>query len=182
MLHVDTRRFVEQQLGVEQWVPAYGHVPNASGTLFCALIPNDRSRAALDNMGWDLMIGQGTPGISISFKGGKEERTYHRLGDYGGIEPLVLVSDFHGLHSCTSSRRRGSPCSATGSAELPVATSGSSDRSLGSAARLFATSTGCSQTPRAMATAIAAVRGSITAEHVRALRERAPLSAETGRR
>jgi hypothetical protein len=97
MLHVDTRRFVEQQLGVEQWVPVYGYVPNASGTLFCALIPNDRTKAALDNMEWDLMIGQGTPGISISFTAGKEERTYHRLGDYDGIEPLVLVRDFHGL-------------------------------------------------------------------------------------
>jgi hypothetical protein len=97
MLQIDLRQFVEQQLGVAQWVPVYGHPPSAHGTLFSALIPNTHVKAALDNMGWDLMIGQGTPGISISFGGGKEERAYHRLGDYGGIEPLVLVRDFHGL-------------------------------------------------------------------------------------
>ena len=97
MLQLDVRRFVEQQLGVERWVPVYGQLPGARGTLFCALIPNGRIGVVLDNMGWDLMTGQGTPGISISYTDGKEERTYSRVGHFGGIEPLVLVRDFHGL-------------------------------------------------------------------------------------
>ena len=89
MLQVDLRCFIEQQFGVERWVPVYGHLPSASGTLFCALIPNDHVKAALDNKGWDLMTGQGQPGCSISYADRKEQVTYHRLGDNGGIEPLV---------------------------------------------------------------------------------------------
>jgi hypothetical protein len=97
MLQLDLRRFVEQRLGTEQWVPVYGPVPDASGTFFCALIPNDGVQAALDNIGWDLLTGQGTPGCTTSYEDGEEHVSYHRLGDYGGIEPLVIVRNFHGL-------------------------------------------------------------------------------------
>lgn len=97
LLQLDWRRFIEQQLGVEPWVTVYGSVPEDRGTFFCALIPNEGVAAALEVMGWDLMIGNGKPGCSVQFVGGKDEVTYDRLGDHGEVEPLLIVRQFAGL-------------------------------------------------------------------------------------
>jgi hypothetical protein len=96
LLHVDTRRFVEQQLGAQPWVTVYGRFPGARGAVFCGLVPNDYVAAALDEMGWDLLIGDGKPGCTTSYVNGEEVVTYHRLSE-ARVEPLVIVRDFHGL-------------------------------------------------------------------------------------
>jgi hypothetical protein len=97
LLQLDLRRFIEHQLGVEPWVTVYGPVPEGRGTFFCALIPSDGVAAALEVMGWDLSIGDGRPGCSVRSVGGKKEVTYDRLGDHGGVEPLVIVRRFADL-------------------------------------------------------------------------------------
>jgi hypothetical protein len=96
LLHEDTRRFVEQQLGAQPWVTVYGQFPGERGKLFCGLVPNGYVDAALDNMGWDLLIGNGKPGCTTRYDDGKEVVTYHRLSEARG-EPLVIVRNFDGL-------------------------------------------------------------------------------------
>lgn len=96
LLHTESRHFVEHQLGVEPWVTVYGSPPGERGLLFCGLVPNDYVAAALDNMGWDLMVGDGKPGCTVSYVDGKEMVTYDRLSK-AHVEPLVIIRDFASL-------------------------------------------------------------------------------------
>lgn len=96
LLHVDTRHFVERQLGVQPWVTVYGQFPGERGKIFSGLVPNDYVATALDVMGWDLMVGHGKPGCTTRYVDGQEVVTYDRLSE-AGVEPLVIVRDFYGL-------------------------------------------------------------------------------------
>jgi hypothetical protein len=88
------------RIGTEQWVTVYRSERDEDGSLgiFCALIPEDRAPAALEDAQWDELIGFGMPGEVISYRGGKETRRYCRFGDDDGHEPLIFVRDFHGAH------------------------------------------------------------------------------------
>ncbi len=43
------------------------------------------------------MKGGGLPGCSVYYDGENEVASYHRFGDDDGVEPLVVLRDFHGV-------------------------------------------------------------------------------------
>lgn len=67
--------------------------------IYCAFAPTDYRERALSDPGWDLMVTDGRPGFSQgSGERGELVTTYHRLGDDGVVEPLVLHREFYGSH------------------------------------------------------------------------------------
>lgn len=61
-----------------------------------------RREQALGDAGWDLTVTDGGPGFSQSWPDGVETTTYHARGGFDdGIEPLVLVREFHGAAEST---------------------------------------------------------------------------------
>ena len=87
------RRYVEQTLGSETWLTVHSYVdaPMYDGTVFSALIPNDRVEHALKEPGWELTVGRGLPDFSV----GRDGRRYESWTTGHGILPLVLVREFH---------------------------------------------------------------------------------------
>src|SRR5215208_2910164 len=87
-------------IGKEQWQPLYVSAdsqPDRFG-LFCALLTEVAATQALEHDGWDIMIGEGLPGFSQGWSGGKKQTTYHRFGGSGGVRPLVVYREFHGAY------------------------------------------------------------------------------------
>ena len=87
-------------IGKEQWQPLYvsgDSQPDRFG-LFCALLTEAAATQALEHDGWDIMIGEGLPGFSQGWSGGKKQTTYHRFGGSGGVRPLVVYREFHGAY------------------------------------------------------------------------------------
>lgn len=89
----EARRYAESTLGTEPWLTVYEHVdtPMFDGTVFCALIPNDRVAHAIGLAGWDLTVGRGGPGFSEK----QGEVTYDAWNLYHGVRPLVIKRTFH---------------------------------------------------------------------------------------
>jgi len=69
----------------------------SSCTIYSALIPDDMIKDSLSRAEWDLMIGQGFPGIISYYEEKGGEHKYFRFGNEKGIEPLVVIRDFHGV-------------------------------------------------------------------------------------
>ena len=67
--------------------------------IYCALIPTKEIERSLSRTSWDLMHGQGLPGAVKFYDDGKERVEYLRYGDRGGVEPLVIDREFHGIRS-----------------------------------------------------------------------------------
>lgn len=65
--------------------------------IFCALIPSVRIDESLANLGWDLCPGDDYPRAIQYSEDGATLTKYSRFGDERGIEPLVILRDFHGL-------------------------------------------------------------------------------------
>lgn len=65
---------------------------------FCALIPTSQVQRCLEHANWDLHAGEGLPCAISRFKHGQEVVEYARFGQIEpGIEPLVLLREFHGM-------------------------------------------------------------------------------------
>jgi hypothetical protein len=72
--------------------------PHDNGAIYSALVPAVSVKDALSDVSWDLRIGDGGPACTVTYgNDGEDVINYHRMGDRGGIEPLVLVRDFHGV-------------------------------------------------------------------------------------
>lgn len=65
--------------------------------IYCSLIPTKEIEVSLSRTSWDLMHGQGLPGAVKFYDDGKERVEYLRYGDRGGVEPLVIDREFHGI-------------------------------------------------------------------------------------
>lgn len=95
----DLHEKIQDQLGSEPWVPIY--VSNKdeyqSTNILAALLPKEMAEEAIENADWDILYADGTPGIITYFKDGEEDSEYFRYGNDEGIEPLVILRDFHGL-------------------------------------------------------------------------------------
>ncbi|OXB92611.1 hypothetical protein [Parageobacillus galactosidasius] len=91
--------YIHDKLGQEQWITVYSsHRGDWGATyFFSALIPNSKIEESLNNESWDLHIGDGMPGFSVSYTNGVKQVKYHRFGDDDGIEPLILYRQFHGI-------------------------------------------------------------------------------------
>jgi len=71
---------------------------NDHGAIYCALVPNDAVVRSLSDPSWDLSIGQGRPTCIVRYlQGGEKEIRYNRFGNDAGVEPFVIVRDFHGV-------------------------------------------------------------------------------------
>lgn len=84
------------------WVTLYETWRNETehGAIYCALVPVTSIAESLDDVSWDLSIGEAGPGCSVSYGPEHEEIIkYSRLGDHRGTEPLVLIREFHGIRT-----------------------------------------------------------------------------------
>jgi hypothetical protein len=87
-----------ESIGQDEWLILYSYEADDFGRrgYFCALIPQRRVRKVMGHDSWDLMIGDGLPGFSQSYTGGKIKRTYCKFGS-SSVVPLVFSRSFHGL-------------------------------------------------------------------------------------
>lgn len=67
----------------------------------CALSDPSRRERALSDPGWDLRVGEGSPGFSQSWTDGETVTTYHSSTASEGLEPLVLVREYYGAAEST---------------------------------------------------------------------------------
>ncbi|MFD3520731.1 hypothetical protein [Streptomyces sp. NPDC058653] len=73
------------------------HDDDANGGIYCAFaLPSKRERI-LSDPGWDISKGDFGPGFSQHHENGKPVATYFQDGAPDGIEPLVLLRDYHGV-------------------------------------------------------------------------------------
>lgn len=84
-------------IGKNQWQVLYGSAGHPPGyfTVWCALLDKSAVVRAMERNDWDLMIGDGRPGFTLSWEDGKEVTSYSRFLT-SGIRPLVLSRSFHG--------------------------------------------------------------------------------------
>ncbi len=92
------RDHIKSRLGDEPWVTAYyySHDKQQTTAWYCGLIRNADVPKALQNMSWELRIGSGFPGCSMSGFGDDRVVTYNRFG-FEGAEPLVFLRDYVGF-------------------------------------------------------------------------------------
>jgi hypothetical protein len=95
----DFLEFVTDKHGEENWVTVYKQDPinngDHDGGMYCALVSEDKTEKAMQEAGWDLMIGSGGPGFCTSYENGESTTTYYTNSDEGFLR-LVLNRDFHG--------------------------------------------------------------------------------------
>jgi hypothetical protein len=65
--------------------------------IYCALAPPAYRDRALGGSSWDLTTTDGAPGFVTSYHDGEPTTIYHRQVSDDGVEPLVLVRQFHGV-------------------------------------------------------------------------------------
>lgn len=99
MLFSDWRKHIQASVGVEDWIVAYQYLREGgsfSYAIFGGLVPTRDVGDSMETNDWDLAYGDGMPGYTQSFTREQgETTTYHGLGNYEGVLPLVLVRDFH---------------------------------------------------------------------------------------
>jgi hypothetical protein len=65
--------------------------------IWCALVEERALESCLKNNSWDLLIGNGKPGMSVTFiTPDHPVTTYHPYGDDSGVRAFVHARDFHG--------------------------------------------------------------------------------------
>ena len=82
------------------WFAAYRSSQSSeyTTTWFSALIPVGRVPDCLQDSGWDFGLDDGNPSVGTHYSKGTESCTvYCPFGNEKGIEPLVILRDFHGI-------------------------------------------------------------------------------------
>ena len=70
--------------------------------IYCALSDPARRERALSDPGWDLTVTDGAPGFSLSWPNSARTTVYLPNGGASeGVEPLVLVREYHGASEST---------------------------------------------------------------------------------
>src|SRR4051794_34273897 len=91
-------RWFHEQHGADRWTTLYlssGKMAETGIGLYSCLIPPELREKSLKEPSWDLMIGSGGPGFSQEWREDEVVTTYHRMGGWDGIEPIVIVRIFH---------------------------------------------------------------------------------------
>lgn len=91
--------FLNNKHGEEVWITVYKHEPinnseHDSG-MYCALVTKDKTEEAMNENGWDLMVGCGGPGFCTSYEYGERVTTYYTNSDEDFLR-IVLIRDFQG--------------------------------------------------------------------------------------
>ena len=97
LLQLDLIEDVLPKVGGKQWQTLYSHSRDDHGelTIWCGLLEPKAVGTAMEEVGWDLMIGDGLPGFSRRWSSSGTTTVYHRFG-IAGVRPLVLSRSFHG--------------------------------------------------------------------------------------
>lgn len=92
LLQVEQRSWLEG-VGLDEWTTLYHseHEDDHSVVIHCALLPKALVAGALRDFSFDLCVGDARPSCYQS----GEQVGYERWGSGSGIEPLVLVRQFH---------------------------------------------------------------------------------------
>lgn len=92
----DLQEYIASRLGTEGWITVYEYTKKDREQIgyFCALTTPEAVERSLDNTSWDLLIGHGMPGF-VHYP--DDTQRYYRFGDDEGIEPFIIVREFHGL-------------------------------------------------------------------------------------
>ena len=96
----DITEEVLPKVGKQHWQMLYTTddvYPHRFG-MWCALLDGEATAKAITSAYWDLMIDDGKPAFSTSWKDGTEVTTYHRFGNSDGVRPLVLYRSFNGAY------------------------------------------------------------------------------------
>jgi hypothetical protein len=98
VLFTAEREHIKKRFGDELWVTAYSysHDKQQTTAFYCGLIRNSDVPKALTNMSWDLTIGSGFPGCSMSGFDKNRVVKYDRFG-FEAAEPLVFIRDYVGF-------------------------------------------------------------------------------------
>ncbi len=98
-LQEDIRKFIRESLGKESWITVYQSVKNDNQDIFyySALIPIGEIDEVLDKIEFDFSFPYfGLPSTETDPEN-TAQALYLRFGVSSGLEPLVLVRDFHGV-------------------------------------------------------------------------------------
>ncbi|WP_261547477.1 hypothetical protein [Burkholderia multivorans] len=91
--------WIKKVHGEENWVTVYKQIQepdgSADGGFYSALISQEKTDKAMTDPSWDLLLGRGGPGFSVSWEDGVEKHEYHQYS-HDGLRPLVIYRDFHG--------------------------------------------------------------------------------------
>lgn len=97
-----SQRDVQQRLataGDGPWTTLWEdwHSDDASGGYYSALSDPARRDRTLSKADWDLTEGDGLPGFTQYRRDGDYETVYLRYGTDDGVEPLVIIRQWHGV-------------------------------------------------------------------------------------
>lgn len=98
-LQEDIKKFIRESLGQESWVIVYQNAKNNDEDIFyySALIPKGEVDEVLDRIEFDFSFPYfGLPSTEADPENALQA-VYLRFGVSSGLEPLVLVRDFHGV-------------------------------------------------------------------------------------
>jgi len=99
LLQIDIIENIEAHIMQKGWQVLFSEKETQLDRFYvwCALVEDRALASCLKNNSWDLLIGNGRPGITQSFADkGKTTSTYHPYGDDSGVRAFVHARDFHG--------------------------------------------------------------------------------------
>ncbi len=100
--HKDIQAFLSSPRLPNPWFAAYRSERGIDfkKTWFSALIPVGHLQDCLQDDGWDFHLTDGKPSVWTHYTGGKvSSRGYCPFGNEKGIEPLVILREFHGMRT-----------------------------------------------------------------------------------
>lgn len=82
------------------WFPAFQSVTKEDHEIrwFAALVSPDSIRKLIKRDGWDIGPADGGPAIWTHYRGHEKTRQYCPFGNEDGVEPIVILRSFHGIH------------------------------------------------------------------------------------
>lgn len=98
-LQEDIKQFIIETLGKEPWIVVYQNVKSDNQDIFfySALVPNSEVDDVLEKLEFDFSYPYfGLPVVERDHQN-QNQAMYLRFGVSSGLEPLILVRDFHGV-------------------------------------------------------------------------------------
>ncbi len=86
------------RLGCGEWTTLYEYQSHddSSRCFYSALLSETQVATALNQISWDLSVGDGASGFCQSYEGDQEITLYRRFG-YDGVEAILYSRHFHGI-------------------------------------------------------------------------------------
>src|SRR5690606_6485596 len=98
-LQEDIKKLIIETLGKEPWIVVYQNAKSDNQDIFfySALVPNSETDEVLEKIEFDFSYPYF--GLPVTERDTENEKQplYLRFGVSSGLEPLILVRDFHGV-------------------------------------------------------------------------------------